>query len=552
MYRRSDDSDSQRREHTAIAGQSGKLPGEGIISKTARKEADSHTDRKSDTAQFSTHSISAEKGRGFSRRESSTGVGNNTPQKRSDRKRGASANGRTVPFTTVKRSNIRNGNRIPRQDGDSSFSRTIEMRAVHAQTGSIPRTERRPAKPTFKRRVKRAIRRAKRAFFTVLYNVLCAIISHRTAAVAALACLLVLGISVPVAVYAADRSEPSRPDIELVGTTASETEEIIRAEDIEVGAFSLLTEESDPEADKDAADEEAPDDTDNTDNTDVTDETSEDEKDTVSDTAEAPTEPTDTEPDSTPVETEAIEDNTFAVTVYFYNRESVTCMTGPATFGDILASAGIWLLGTDRPQVGLDTYIEESCAIGIDSVEYRAVTESESIPFQVDTYNVQSIPRGTTQVIGNGINGQKDTVYTVEYLNGVEVSRVKEYDYIASYPVNQVNYYGTGGSFTAPDGNVLSYSYVLTCKATYYNIHGTTATGLPTGDNIVAVDPSVIPLGSSLYVMNSTYDMGYRIAADTGGAVKGNFIDIWMDVGSPNYPAFSVQGVGEMTVYVLD
>ena len=52
---------------------------------------------------------------------------------------------------------------------------------------------------------------------------------------------------------------------------------------------------------------------------------------------------------------------------------------------------------------------------------------------------------------------------------------------------------------------------------------GTTATGLPVGWGVVAVDPSVIPLGTHLTVPG----YGEAVAADTGGAVVGNTIDLW-------------------------
>jgi 3D (Asp-Asp-Asp) domain-containing protein len=63
----------------------------------------------------------------------------------------------------------------------------------------------------------------------------------------------------------------------------------------------------------------------------------------------------------------------------------------------------------------------------------------------------------------------------------------------------------------------------LTVVATGYSIHGRTATGLPTGWGMVAVDPSVIPLGTRLTIPG----YGEGIAADTGGAVRGATIDLW-------------------------
>ena len=56
-----------------------------------------------------------------------------------------------------------------------------------------------------------------------------------------------------------------------------------------------------------------------------------------------------------------------------------------------------------------------------------------------------------------------------------------------------------------------------------YSLRGTTATGLPVGHGIVAVDPSVIPLGTRLSVPG----YGDAVAADTGSAIRGAVIDLW-------------------------
>jgi 3D (Asp-Asp-Asp) domain-containing protein len=59
--------------------------------------------------------------------------------------------------------------------------------------------------------------------------------------------------------------------------------------------------------------------------------------------------------------------------------------------------------------------------------------------------------------------------------------------------------------------------------ATGYSLPGHTATGLPVGWGVVAVDPSVIPLGTRLTVPG----YGEAVAADTGSAVRGATIDLW-------------------------
>ena len=64
----------------------------------------------------------------------------------------------------------------------------------------------------------------------------------------------------------------------------------------------------------------------------------------------------------------------------------------------------------------------------------------------------------------------------------------------------------------------------MTVYATGYCLRGTTATGLPVGPGVVAVDPTVIPLGTRMTIPG----YGEGVAADTGGAIKGARIDVWL------------------------
>lgn len=63
----------------------------------------------------------------------------------------------------------------------------------------------------------------------------------------------------------------------------------------------------------------------------------------------------------------------------------------------------------------------------------------------------------------------------------------------------------------------------LTVESTGYCLTGTTATGTPVGWGTIAVDPGVIPLGTSMTVPG----YGTGVAADTGSAIQGNKIDLW-------------------------
>ena len=80
-----------------------------------------------------------------------------------------------------------------------------------------------------------------------------------------------------------------------------------------------------------------------------------------------------------------------------------------------------------------------------------------------------------------------------------------------------------------PDGPI-QYWKKMRVYATHYDSHcpgcdETTAIGLRAGKGVIAVDPKVIPLRSKVYVPG----YGQAIAGDTGGAIKGNIIDLGFD-----------------------
>ena len=73
---------------------------------------------------------------------------------------------------------------------------------------------------------------------------------------------------------------------------------------------------------------------------------------------------------------------------------------------------------------------------------------------------------------------------------------------------------------------------------------GLTAMGIPAARGVVAVDPRVIPLGSRVYIPG----YGIAIAADTGGAIRGERIDLCMET----YSECMNFGRRDVQVYVLD
>jgi 3D (Asp-Asp-Asp) domain-containing protein/peptidoglycan hydrolase CwlO-like protein len=81
---------------------------------------------------------------------------------------------------------------------------------------------------------------------------------------------------------------------------------------------------------------------------------------------------------------------------------------------------------------------------------------------------------------------------------------------------------GGGGAPSSPSAPPTS-GAKMTVSSTGYCLRGMTATGIPVAWGVVAVDPSVIPLGTRMFVPG----YGEGVAADTGSAVKGATIDLW-------------------------
>lgn len=81
-------------------------------------------------------------------------------------------------------------------------------------------------------------------------------------------------------------------------------------------------------------------------------------------------------------------------------------------------------------------------------------------------------------------------------------------------------------------------TFVVTC----YDLQGRTASGAPASTETVAVDPRVIPLGTRIDIAG----VGERVAQDTGGAIKGDRLDIW----EPTYAQCAAWGVESRQVWL--
>ncbi len=113
----------------------------------------------------------------------------------------------------------------------------------------------------------------------------------------------------------------------------------------------------------------------------------------------------------------------------------------------------------------------------------------------------------------------------------------------------------TNGTITTPEGEVLTFSYAAVFKATAYThtdpgCNEWTATGTHVRVGVVAVDPSVIPYGTKMYIVSNDgqYIYGEAVAEDCGSSIKNNRIDLYFETDAECW-AF---GIRNCTVYFLN
>lgn len=157
------------------------------------------------------------------------------------------------------------------------------------------------------------------------------------------------------------------------------------------------------------------------------------------------------------------------------------------------------------------------------------ISESrQKIPFKVIFQKDPNLAWGQILKGQNGVAGVNLKITEILFWKGKEVER-KTFHKLISEPQHQINLIGaklTPGEIETPAGK-LAYKGKMKVFATSYDkncagCNETTATGSKLSYGIVAVDPTIIPLGSKVYV--SGY--GTALAADTGGAIKGARIDL--------------------------
>ena len=239
------------------------------------------------------------------------------------------------------------------------------------------------------------------------------------------------------------------------------------------------------------------------------------------------------------------------------NIEIIT--TTKKTVREAFEEAGVSVSQTDRIEPNADTVVSDDLNVYVYRVKQQTITIDSEIPFASREVSDSSLEKGKTRIKVKGVNGLKQTTYSVTTENGIEVSREKISETTVKNPVEQVVAVGTKAkqskkTVTTQGGKKLNYSKKLTVTATAYTASSgsRTASGKVAQYGVVAVDPKVIPLGTRLYIESTddgkSWKYGYCVAGDTGGAIKGNKVDLYY-----NSQSQCLQfGRRSAIVYVLD
>ena len=207
------------------------------------------------------------------------------------------------------------------------------------------------------------------------------------------------------------------------------------------------------------------------------------------------------------------------------------------TVGAALKDVGIKVGEDDIVEPEADEALTADMKIVVKRVTYKEEVEEEVVEFETEKKDDPSMAEGKTKVITEGKDGKDKVTYKVKYIDGEEADREEIERETIEEAVDEVIANGT-----RIDYNGKSYSKKITVKAYAYTGGGRTAMGTRARVGEIAVDPSVIPLGTNVYIEG----VGARRAEDTGGNIKGNTIDIYMNSESE----CRRWGVRYVTVYI--
>lgn len=162
---------------------------------------------------------------------------------------------------------------------------------------------------------------------------------------------------------------------------------------------------------------------------------------------------------------------------------------------------------------------------------------NKEIPYETEYIESDQLPPGTSRIQEKGETGIRREVVKIFEIDGQPVDQQVQSFFELKSPKKEVVIRNTQpppkkkviiqkpqAESGEADLAKLDIVKTLDVEATAYTYTGNnTATGIKPREGIIAVDPKVIAMGTRVYVEG----YGYAVAADTGGAIRGNKIDVF-------------------------
>lgn len=217
----------------------------------------------------------------------------------------------------------------------------------------------------------------------------------------------------------------------------------------------------------------------------------------------------------------------------------------PTTVREVLEEHEIVLDMDDIVEPEIDEPLKDGDHIIVRRVMKTCEKEEVEIPYSAYCQADPNMTIGDMQVTQEGCTGKIEDTYMLTYVDGKETEREKVNSEVLREKKDRITGYGTKISFGKPAG--LKYKEKIeNVRAVSYHFSGNPrgVYGLPCQYGTVAVDRKLIPLGTKLYIEG----YGYAIANDTGTAIKGKTVDLYME----KYEQCLLWGARKTTVYILD
>ncbi|AMO87485.1 Cell wall-binding protein yocH precursor [Solibacillus isronensis B3W22] len=202
------------------------------------------------------------------------------------------------------------------------------------------------------------------------------------------------------------------------------------------------------------------------------------------------------------------------------------------TVANFLKQQEVQLGESDRVDKGLEEVITPNDKIAVVRVEKVTDVVEESVDFAIEKKNDSSLLKGKEKVVSEGKKGKVERTYSIVKENGKVVSKKLASEKVIKKPKTKVVSVGTKvvtanvSRSTEPSSGKEFYVTATAYTPNCAGCSGISAAGLNLRANpdmkVIAVDPNVIPLGTKVWVEG----YGNAVAADTGGAIKGNKIDV--------------------------